>query len=94
MAILFSFRCATLIGALIDLIKINPITALFYVAVINGVISVPLIAIIIKLADDKRVVGEFKSKKAYKIIAWITFVFIGAASLFMIFNLIRPILHI
>jgi Mn2+/Fe2+ NRAMP family transporter len=85
---------ATLVGALIDLIKINPITALFYVAVINGVISVPLIAIIIKLADDKRVVGEFKSKKAYKIIAWITFVFIGAASLFMIFNLIRPILHI
>jgi NRAMP (natural resistance-associated macrophage protein)-like metal ion transporter len=85
---------ATLIGALVDLIKINPITALFYVAVINGVISVPLIAIIIKLADDKRVVREFKSRKSYRIIAWITFVFIGAASLFMIFNLIRPILHI
>lgn len=84
---------ATLIGSLIDLIKINPITALYYVAIINGVISVPLIAIIIKLADDKRVVGEFKSKKTFKIIAWITFGFIGIASLFMVFNLLRPILH-
>ncbi|MHB8279737.1 MAG: hypothetical protein ACYDIA_19085 [Candidatus Humimicrobiaceae bacterium] len=49
---------------------------------------------ILKVTDDKRVVGKFKSKKAYKIIAWITFAFIGIASLFMIFNLIKPILHI
>jgi Mn2+/Fe2+ NRAMP family transporter len=84
---------ATLIGALIDLIKINPITALYYVAIINGVISVPLIAIIIKVADDERVVGKFKSRKSYKIIAWITFAFIGIASIFMIYNLIRPIFH-
>jgi uncharacterized membrane protein len=53
-----------------------------------------LIAVIIKVADDKRVVGEFKSKKSYKIIARITFVFIGIVSLFMIFNLFKPILHI
>ena len=85
---------ATLVGALVDLIKINPITALFYVAIINGVISVPLIAIIIKLADDKKVVGKQKSKRIFKVIAWVTFTFIGLASLFMIFNLLRPILHI
>lgn len=84
---------ATLIGALVDLIKINPITALYYVAIINGVISVPLIAIIIKVADNEKVVGKNKSKRIFKIIAWITFAFIGAASLYMIFNLIRPIFH-
>lgn len=82
---------ATLIGALVDLIKINPITALYYVAIINGVISVPLIAIIIKVADNEKVVGKNKSKRIFKIIAWITFAFIGAASLYMIFNLIRSI---
>ena len=84
---------ATLIGALVDLIKINPITALYYVAIINGVISVPLIAIIIKVADNEKVVGKNKSKRIFKIIAWITFAFIGAASLYMIFNLIRSIFH-
>ena len=84
---------ATLIGALVDLIKINPITALYYVAIINGVISVPLIAIIIKVADNEKVVGKNKSKRIFKIIDWITFAFIGAASLYMIFNLIRSIFH-
>lgn len=75
------------------MIKINPITALYYVAIINGVISVPLITIIIKLADDKRVVVEFKSKRIFKVIAGVTFAFIGIASLYMIFNLIKPIFH-
>jgi NRAMP (natural resistance-associated macrophage protein)-like metal ion transporter len=84
---------ATLIGALIDLIKINPLTALYYVAIINGVISVPLIAIIIKVADNEKIVGKYKSRKVFKVIAWITFAFIGIASLFMIFNLIRPVFH-
>ncbi|MCL4385201.1 MAG: divalent metal cation transporter [Cyanobacteria bacterium] len=84
---------ATLIGAVIDLVGINAITALYYVAIINGVISVPLIAIIIKMADDKRVVGKFRSRKADRVIAWITFTFIGIASILMIFNLIKPIFH-
>jgi NRAMP (natural resistance-associated macrophage protein)-like metal ion transporter len=80
---------ATLIGALMNLIGINPIKALYYTAIVNGVVAVPLIAIIIKLADDERVVGNFKSTKLRKIIAWFTFFFMGLASLLMIINLIR-----
>lgn len=80
---------ATIVGGIINLIGINPIRALYYTAIINGVISVPLIAIIIKLAQDEKVVGNFKTSKLNKTVAWITFTFVGLASLLMIVNLLR-----
>ncbi|MDD2482790.1 MAG: divalent metal cation transporter [Candidatus Shapirobacteria bacterium] len=66
---------ATGIGFLINLLGINVMDALYYAAIINGVASVPLIAIIIKIADDERVVGKFKSKKKHKWAALITLFF-------------------
>ena len=79
--------CATLLGALMSISGMNPIRALYYAAIINGIISVPLIAIIIRLADDTRVVGTYRSSRRGKIIAWITFAFVGCASLAMLYNL-------
>jgi NRAMP (natural resistance-associated macrophage protein)-like metal ion transporter len=78
---------ATVLGAVFNLVGINPIRALYYAAIINGVISVPLIAIIIKLADDKRVVGEFKTTNKTRIISYITLAFVSAATILMFINL-------
>ena len=80
---------STLVGALMNLVGINPIKALFYTAIINGIVAVPLIAVIIKLADDERIVGHFKTKPLYKKIAWVTFFFMGISALFMIFAILR-----
>lgn len=75
---------ATMVGVLMNLLKINTMSALYYAAVINGVIAVPLIFMIIKIADNKEIVGEFVTGKANKIVAWITFGFMSIASLMMI----------
>lgn len=75
---------STIIGLLMNLLGINTMKALYYAAVINGITSVPLIAIIIKLADNEKIVGEHRTKKGYKVIAWITFVFILISVLFML----------
>ncbi|MCJ7829640.1 divalent metal cation transporter [Patescibacteria group bacterium] len=77
---------ATLFGALLNFFGISPIKALYYAAIINGIISVPLIAMIIKMADDKRIIGNFKTTKLNRNIAWLTFIFVGVASVLMIFN--------
>jgi len=81
---------ATVLGAILNVTGINPIKALYYAAIINGVISVPLIAIIIRLASDKRVVGNNKTSRIHTIIGWVTFLFVGAASVLMIWNMIFP----
>lgn len=80
---------ATAIGALMNLVGINPIKALYYTAVINGIVAVPLIAIIIKLADDGRIVDNYKTGKKSKIIAWITVVFMGISAMLLIGGLIK-----
>jgi Mn2+/Fe2+ NRAMP family transporter len=75
---------ATLIGIAMNLLKINIMQALYYAAVINGIAAVPLIAIIIKLADDERIVGKFKTKKRSKVVAWVIFGFMLISVLLMI----------
>jgi Mn2+/Fe2+ NRAMP family transporter len=62
--------------------------ALYYAAVINGIAAVPLIAIIIKLGDDERIVGRFKNKKRNRTIAWITFGFMLISVLLMLWQIV------
>ncbi len=78
---------ATLFGVLLNLLGINTIKALYYAAIVNGVIAIPLIAIIIKLSGDSRVVGKFKFGKVAKTIAWFTFIFMLLAVCFMFWAL-------
>jgi Mn2+/Fe2+ NRAMP family transporter len=79
---------ATLIGLVMNLLQINIMKALYYAAVINGIAGVPLIAIIIILGDDERIVGSFKTKKKNRIIAWITFGFMLISVLLMLWQVI------
>lgn len=78
---------AMVFGAALNLIGINPIRALYYAAIVNGVTSVPLIAVIIKLSNDKRVVGQHTSTKLVRILSWITLIFLTLASGLMLYNL-------
>jgi len=52
---------ATLIGLIINFIGINPVKALIYTAVLNGVAAVPLVFLIIRISSSKKIMGEFKS---------------------------------
>jgi NRAMP (natural resistance-associated macrophage protein)-like metal ion transporter len=49
---------STLAGLMINFIGINPIKALFYAAIVNGLMAVPLIYLIIRLSSKKDVMGS------------------------------------
>ena len=68
---------STIVGLLMNLLGINTMQALYYAAIVNGVVAVPLIFIIIKLAGDRKIVGEYRSRHLNRVIAWITFVFMA-----------------
>ncbi len=74
---------ATLIGLIINFIGINPIKALVFAAVINGVVAVPLIFIIALIARNKKIMGEYKSGWISNLLVWITFVGMGLAAIGM-----------
>lgn len=77
---------ATAIGVAINYFHVNVIQALFYAAVINGIASIPLIALIIKLSSDERIVGKYKTKPSNKVIAWITLTFISISVVIMLYS--------
>ena len=74
---------ATLIGLMINFIGINPIKALVFTAVFNGVAAVPLIFIIAKIARDEKIMGEHKSGWLSNIFVWATFVLMTASAIAM-----------
>ncbi len=74
---------ATLIGLLLNFIGINPIKALVYAAVLNGVVAVPLIFIIALIARNKTIMGQYKSGWFSNLLVWLTFLGMAAAAVAM-----------
>ena len=52
---------ATLTGLLINFLNINPIKALVFTAVFNGIASVPLLWLIAQVGNNKKIMGEYKN---------------------------------
>ena len=51
---------ATLVGIAMDFLGLNPIRALYLSAVLNGLVAAPVMFSVMRLADDPKVIGEFR----------------------------------
>ena len=75
---------SVLIALVIQYSPIDPMKALFWSAVINGVVAVPLMAVIILLASNKKVMGQFTASRTLVALGWIATAVMGAAALGML----------
>jgi Mn2+/Fe2+ NRAMP family transporter len=75
---------SVLIGFLIQFTPIPPMKALFWAAVINGVVAVPLMVVVILLASRKSVMGKFTAAPWVRAIGWIAVALMGVATLWML----------
>src|SRR3984885_10221717 len=76
---------ASMLGGLgLGFTSINPIKALFYSAVINGVVAVPLIVIILLLAMRRSVMGDYTASRSSLLLGWITALLMAGASVGML----------
>lgn len=84
---------STLIGLLLNFIGIDPVKALIYTAVMNGVAAVPLLFLIIKIATNDQIMGEYKSGWLSKVLLWATFLIMTAAAISLFINYIYDLIH-
>lgn len=75
---------ATIIGMVIALSGVGAIRALFVAAVVNGVISPVLIAAIVVVSNDERVLGPHRNGIVSNVLGVVTVVVMGVAALVMI----------
>ena len=73
------------IGVAMDLLKVDPIKALFWSAVLNGVAAVPLIAVIVWLASNRRVMKQWCSSRIAVGWGWAAVALMGAATVGMFY---------
>ena len=78
---------ATLIGLMINFIGIDPIEALVFTAVFNGVAAVPLIFLIARIARNPKIMGEYRSGWLSNTVVWITFLVMLASAIAMFYTL-------
>jgi Mn2+/Fe2+ NRAMP family transporter len=62
---------ATLIGIAINFVGLDPVKALFWAAVINGVVAVPLMAVIMIMAMAPKVMGRFTLSRKLCAMGWL-----------------------
>jgi NRAMP (natural resistance-associated macrophage protein)-like metal ion transporter len=75
---------STLVGVAIDFLGINPISALFWTAVINGVVAPPLLVVVMLVSSNKRVMGKRTNGQFTKIVGWLAAAIMFAAAIGMI----------
>lgn len=62
---------ATLIGVALNFSAVNPIKALYWSAVINGIVAVPVMAMMMLIAASPRIMGRFAVTGVMRIVGWI-----------------------
>jgi len=74
---------STLVGVLIGFLGINPIAALFWTAVINGVVAPPLLVVVMLVANNKHILGSRVNGPWTNFIGWLATVIMFAAAIGM-----------
>jgi NRAMP (natural resistance-associated macrophage protein)-like metal ion transporter len=78
---------STLIGVCITFSNINPIQALILAAVINAVVTVPILFLVMRIANDKKILKDRINDRYSNIVGWATFAIMTIAVVIMAFSL-------
>lgn len=80
---------ATVTGLAINFLGIDPIKALVFSAVFNGVAAVPLLLLIAKIGNNEQIMGSHKNGILSNIFVRLAFIVMLAASSFMFYSMIK-----
>jgi len=71
---------SVLAALVIQYSPVNPMRALFWSAVINGVVAVPLLVVVILLVSNRKVMGDFTARAPIRWLGWATVAVMAAAA--------------
>jgi Mn2+/Fe2+ NRAMP family transporter len=74
-----------IVGLSLDFLGISPIKALIYTAVLYGLTAPVMIAIIMHICNNKKVMGEFTNKRWSNVLGTITLLLMSVAALALIY---------
>jgi NRAMP (natural resistance-associated macrophage protein)-like metal ion transporter len=79
--------CATLAGFLMNLTGIDPIKALYYAAILNGVAAPPLLVMVMLISGSRGIMSDKANSPVSSALGWITTAVMTAAALALLLTL-------
>lgn len=74
---------ATLLGALINFSAVDPIKALYWSAVVNGVVAVPVMAMMMLISTSDKIMGRLTVGPVMRVVGWTATAVMGMAVIAM-----------
>jgi Mn2+/Fe2+ NRAMP family transporter len=71
---------ATMIGALINFSPINPVKALYWSAVLNGVVAVPVMIIMMHMTNNPKIMGKYPIHDGLRLVGWLSTAIMAVAA--------------
>jgi len=78
---------STLVGVFITFSNLNPIQALILAAVINAVVTVPILFLVMRIANDKKILMDKTNSRYSNIVGWAKFAIMSIVIVIMEFCL-------
>ena len=75
---------ATAIGTLMSVFELDPIKALVWSAIVNGVISVPIMVVMMWIGQSRRIMGALTMSTRHRFFGWSATVVMALAVVFML----------
>ncbi len=69
----------TVVGVMLTFLGLNPIRALFWAAIVNGVVAGPLMIVIMLMSSNQKVMGQFTLPWGLKLLGWV-----GTVTMFIV----------
>jgi len=76
-----TIAAATVVGALVNVLPVGPMQTLVWSAVLNGIVAVPVMAMLMALATSGSVMGRFRISTGLAVGGWAATIVMGAASI-------------
>ena len=80
---------STVVGLLMTFLGIDPMKALIFAAVVNGIVAVPLIFLILTISRNPNIMGDFVGGKLSRIVLSIAFVVMLTCAMALMMTFIR-----
>jgi NRAMP (natural resistance-associated macrophage protein)-like metal ion transporter len=83
-----TIAAATLLGAVANILKVSPMKALVWSAVLNAMVAAPIMVLIMQIATNSSIMGKFTISPRSRAVGWIATFVMGIASLGFIISLV------
>jgi NRAMP (natural resistance-associated macrophage protein)-like metal ion transporter len=78
---------STIVGAVLNFAGVNPIQALYYTAVLNGLVAPPILFIIMLVANDRSIMEGRTNGRVSNVLGWVTTIAMTVAALALLATL-------